>query len=78
MIDKFSLYYPFSVVENGCAHLSQESPSPAAEVEYTPMKWFETPSIVSYASGDIYNNLFYKKRERITERANDYMSIEFD
>lgn len=60
MIDQFSLYYSFSVVENGCAHLRKESPSPAGEVEYAPMKWFETPSIVSYPAGDIYNNLFYK------------------
>ena len=43
----------FLVVENGCAHLREESPSPASAVEYAPMKWFETPSIVSYAAGDI-------------------------
>ena len=35
------------------AHLREESPSPASAVEYAPMKWFETPSIVSYAAGDI-------------------------
>jgi len=49
-----------SVVENGCAHFRQESPSQASEVEYAPMKWFETPSIVSYAAGVLCNNLFDK------------------